>query len=187
MKTPILFTLLTSIALTATEPARQQKTQKAAPTAQDIPNPQIDYAEFLRIAAETQAIRETRRLTEEKFAAMAAEKGVIILDARSADKYAMRHIKGAVSLPFTDFTVESLAKVIPTPDTKVLIYCNNNFAGDPAAFAGKAKPAALNVSTWVSLRTYGYTNVYELGPFLGVSTTKLEFEGTAAQGEVQNR
>jgi hypothetical protein len=101
------------------------------------PNPLIDYQGFEKIAREVGPIREKRRLTEEQFAAMAAEKGTIVLDARSADKFAMRHIAGAVSLPFTDFTADSLAKTIPTKNTRVLIYCNNNFSGAPRSMGAK--------------------------------------------------
>jgi rhodanese-related sulfurtransferase len=148
------------------------------------PNPKIDYPGYLKVARETQPIREKRRITEEQFSAMAAEKDTIVLDARSADKYAMRHIRGAVSLPFTDFTAESLAKVIPTKGTRVLIYCNNNFEGDQIAFAGKARRASLNISTFIALATYGYNNVYELAPLLDVKTTKLPFEGTSVTTEL---
>jgi len=28
------------------------------------------------------------------------------------------------------------------------------------------------------LRSYGYTNIYELGPLLNVQTTSIPFEGT---------
>jgi 3-mercaptopyruvate sulfurtransferase SseA len=80
------------------------------PAADKIPNPLIDYARFREIAKEVEPLREKRRVTEEQFAAMAAEAGTVVLDARSADKYAQRHIRGAVSLPFTDFTAEVLAK-----------------------------------------------------------------------------
>ena len=31
--------------------------------------------------------------------------------------------------------------------------------------------------TIAALATYGYTNIYELGPLLDVKTTKLPFEG----------
>jgi hypothetical protein len=143
-----------------------------------IPNAHIDYDKFLKLAVSTKTLREDRRLTEEQFIAFAKEPGTIILDARSADKFAMRHIKGAINLPFTDFTVESLAKVIPSKTTRVLIYCNNNFTGSPVAFADKAAPAALNISTFVSLAAYEYTNIYELGPLKNVKETKIEFEGT---------
>jgi hypothetical protein len=59
----------------------------------------------------------------------------------------------------------------------VLIYCNNNFLGSPASFPSKAPGASLNISTFVNLTTYGYTNVYELGPLVDVKSTKLPFEG----------
>lgn len=141
-------------------------------------NPQIDYPGYMKVARETQAIRKQRRITEEQFSAMAAEKGTLVLDARSADKYTLRHIRGAISLPFTDFTAESLAKVIPAKDTRILIYCNNNFRSAPRAFAAKRADASLNISTFIALTSYGYTNVYELGPLLDVNTTTLPFEGS---------
>ena len=143
-----------------------------------IPNELIDYPQYLRIALEVQPVRAKHRLTEEQFAAMAAEPGTVVLDARSADKFKLRHIRGAVSLPFTDFTAESLAKAIPAKTTRVLIYCNNNFRGAPVSLAAKSAPASLNISTYVALATYGYTNVHELGPLLDVKTTRLVFEGT---------
>jgi len=149
--------------------------------ADKIPNQLIDYARFRQIAREVAPIREQHRLTEEQFAAMSSERGTVVLDARSADKYALRHLRGAVSLPFTDFTAEALAKVIPTKSTRVLIYCNNNFQGAPVAFASKAAPASLNISTYIALATYGYTNVYELGPLLDVKTTKLKFKGSEVE------
>jgi phage shock protein E len=142
-----------------------------------IPNELIDYRKYLQIALEVQPVREHRRVTEEQFIAASAERGTIVLDARSADKFKLRHVKGAVSLPFTDFTAEALAKVIPEKTTRVLIYCNNNFRGSPVSLATKRPPASLNISTYVALATYGYTNIYELGPLLDVRTTKIVFEG----------
>src|SRR6187431_2325626 len=69
-----------------------------------------------------------------------------------------------------------LARVIPAKTTNVPIYCNNNFDGSPVAFAGKQRAVALNISTFVSLVAYGYTNASELGPFLDVKKTKIVFE-----------
>jgi phage shock protein E len=145
-------------------------------------NPLIDYRRFRQIARETEPLREKRRVTEAQFAALAAEPGTIVLDARSADKFALRHIRGAISLPFTDFTAESLARVIPTKSTRVLIYCNNNFVGAPVSLAPKVASASLNISTYIALATYGYANVFELGPLLDVKTTTLPFDGTEVTG-----
>ena len=38
--------------------------------------------------------------------------------------------------------------------------------------------ASLNLSTFVSLYTYGYRNIYELGPLLDAKTTRLELVST---------
>ena len=68
--------------------------------------------------------------------------------------------------------------MIPTPETRVLIYCNNNFEGAPASMPVKAIASALNISTFVSLHAYGYRNVYELGPAIDVARSHLTFSGT---------
>ena len=146
--------------------------------ADPIPNRLIDYKEFQKIVAASANEREAHRLTEAQFIAAMADKQAVLLDARTAAKYDLRHIRGAVNLPFTDFTAETLAKTIPATGTKILIYCNNNFVGSPVSFASKAAPASLNISTYVSLRTYGYTNIYELGPLLNVRSTSIPFAGT---------
>jgi phage shock protein E len=146
-----------------------------------IPNAKIDFAEHQRAVFEAGRIRESRRVTEARFLELAAEPGSVILDARSESKFKLRHVKGAVNLPFTEFTVENLAKVIPAKDTRVLIYCNNNFEGDRVAFADKRAPAALNLSTFSNLIIYGYTNVYELGPLLDLGKTQIAFEALHVQ------
>ena len=143
-----------------------------------IPNPLIDYDGFQRIVESSKDERESHRLSEAAFLAGMREPGVIVLDARSEARYRLRHVKGAVNLPFTEFTAESLARVVPRKDAKVLIYCNNNFRDSPQAFAPKAATASLNLSTWTSLKSYGYTNVYELGPLLPVEATLIPFEGS---------
>lgn len=143
-----------------------------------IPNRLIDYRAFQKIVTASAKERESHRLTEAQFIAAMTDKNVVVLDARSASKYQLRHIRGAANLPFTEFTAESLAKVIPAKTTKVLIYCNNNFVGSPVSFATKAPSASLNLSSYTSLRSYGYTNVFELGPLLDVQKTSIPFEGT---------
>ena len=174
MKLQILLTIAALAPLYAADNSAQHQITTARP----IPNELIDYPKYLKIAREVQPLREKRRLTEEQFATMAAEPGTIVLDARSADKFTLRHIHGAISLPFTDFTADALAKVIPEKTTRVLIYCNNNFLGAPVSLARKKMEASLNISTYIALATYGYTNIYELGPLLDVKTTKLLFDGT---------
>ena len=139
-------------------------------------NPAIDMPGFLKVSAEAARLREGRRVSEREFIRMSHQPGTLVLDARSRAKYEELHIRGAVNLSFPDITIESLARVIPDRDTRILIYCNNNFLEAEGPFPSKLPNASLNLSTFIALYTYGYRNVYELGPLIDVDETKLEFE-----------
>jgi phage shock protein E len=140
----------------------------------EIQNPAIDMNGYIRLVEKAAEHRKKRRLTEEQFIAMSREPGVVVLDARSKEKFDELHIKDAINLSFPDITVESLARVLPDKKATILIYCNNNFRNAEAAFPTKMATASLNLSTYISLYTYGYRNIYELGPLLDAKTTKLE-------------
>lgn len=144
-------------------------------------NPAIDMKGFLRAAQEAAKYRDARRLTEEEFIRMSSQQGVVVLDARSNEKFDQLHIKDAVNLSFPDITVASLKKLLPDKNAKILIYCNNNFTNAEQAFPTKMPAASLNISTYITLYTYGYRNIYELGPLIDIRTSKLEFEGKLVQ------
>jgi hypothetical protein len=130
---------------------------------------------------------------------------VIILDSRSKMRFEKKHLKGAKNLVFSDYTEATLAQVIPSKDTTVLIYCNNNFMGDlvnfaskvvmpnpfgddgaDAEFLAKKKPfmLALNIPVFINLYGYGYKNVYELGELVPISDKRLQFEGSEVSSTV---
>ena len=163
-------TFLFCIAVTALTAFAQSK--------QTIQNPMIDYPAFLNGATNVAALRHQRRVTEEQFVQMAADSATVVLDARSAIKYRLLHVKGARNLSLPDMTAAELSKIIPAKDTRVLIYCNNNFKDQSDAFPAKIASASLNLYTFNSLHSYGYTNVYELGPLVDVNRTKLPLEGS---------
>lgn len=144
----------------------------------DPGNPLIDYRGFAGQVTTVGQVRSNRRLSEEDFLKMAQNPKAVILDARSKEMFDLRHIRGAKNLNFSDMTEDALAKVIPSKETPILIYCNNNFLGAPVSFATKSVRASLNVHTFNALASYGYKNVYELKPLLRVDRTKLPFEGT---------
>jgi hypothetical protein len=150
----------------------------AASADSTIPNPRIDMEAYLKVAHEAAAHRQSHRLSEDEFLRMMREPGTIVLDARSREKYDLLHIRGANNLPFPDIAIESLARALPDKNARILIYCNNNFTHQEEAFPAKMSSASLNVSTYISLYTYGYRNVWELGPLLDVHKTKLPLEPT---------
>ena len=138
-------------------------------------NPAIDMDGYLRISREAAQHRETRRVSEEEFIRMGRQPGTVVLDARSREKFAELHVKGAINLPFPDIAIESLEATIPDRNTRILIYCNNNFANAEGPFPAKIARASLNLSTYIALYSYGYRNVYELGPLMDLKDSRLEF------------
>jgi hypothetical protein len=144
-------------------------------------NPAIDMPGYLEVSREAAAHRETRRVSEEEFIRMSREPGTVILDARSREKFDELHVKGAMSLPFPDIAIESLKAAIPDPSTRILIYCNNNFANAEGPFPAKIARASLNLSTYIALYSYGYRNVYELAPLIELRASKLPFEGSLSR------
>lgn len=165
-----------------------------------VPKARVSFDDFKMLVSEVEGHRASRLVDWNTFMEMSRDPGTIILDTRSTFRYDRIHVQGAKHLSFTDFTQESLARVIPSPDTRILIYCNNNFDGDPVDFASKiavprvskaanpvatqiavqAKPVmmALNIPTYINLYGYGYRNVYELGELVKVSDPRVKFEGT---------
>lgn len=159
------------------------------------PKALVDYDAYEALVKEVKAHRAQRLVDLPTFIKMSREKNVVILDTRSDDLYQQKHVKGAIHLNFSDFTQENLKALIPDPDTKILIYCNNNFSDDQVNFATKsvqpallispnATPAvkpitlALNIPTYINLYGYGYRNVYELSELVSVFNKTLTFEGT---------
>jgi phage shock protein E len=124
---------------------------------------QIDYQGFRSLTGQVEEYRADRLVSLADFQRMAREPNTIILDARSADAYAQGHIDGAINLPFTDFTDQSLRETLRDPNVRILIYCNNNFSNNQAPVMLKSVQLALNIQTFINLYGYGYRNVYELG------------------------
>ena len=143
-----------------------------------LKNRQIDFDGFLNLSAGLNTVRERQLVPLDKFLQMAGEPNTIILDTRSRAMFERKHLKGAVLLNFSDITKGALEKAIPSKTTRILIYCNNNFSNNSPAFASKSFTTALNIPTFITLYSYGYRNLYELGPVEDESNTILEFEGS---------
>jgi len=142
----------------------------------ELANPAIDIAAYLRVSRQALDHREAHRLSEVDFMRMSRERGTVVLDARSRQKYDELHIRGAINLSFPDIAIGSLRDALPDKDARILIYCNNNFRNAENPFPSKLPSASLNISTYIALYDYGYRNVYELGPQLDIETSSLEFE-----------
>lgn len=84
---------------------------------------------------------DAKRLMDEK-------PNEIVLDVREQQEYDAGHIENAVLLPVNTITAESAAKVIPSKDTPVLVYCRSG---------NRSRTAADK------LAQLGYTEIYDFG------------------------
>lgn len=145
-------------------------------------NPQIDYAGFSQLVQNLGPIREKHRLPWTEFAQRARAEGAILLDARSPSAFARGHLRGAVNLPFSDFTPETLRDTLgDDPNRPIFIYCNNNFTDHRAPIALKAAPLALNIPTFINLHGYGYRNVWELGGLISTADPAIGWVSSPTQ------
>ncbi len=79
---------------------------------------------------------------------MDKDASIILVDVRTKEEYEAGKIKKAVLLPYDQITEESTQKIIPSKDTKIIVYCRS---GRRSAIASE------------SLRVLGYTAVYDMG------------------------
>ncbi|AHF17180.1 rhodanese-like domain-containing protein [Niabella soli] len=159
-------------------------------TSAQLPKTKVDFDGYETLLKLVKLHRKTRLVNLDVFLKLSKQTGTIILDTRSGEMYDRKHIAGAVHLDFSDFTQDNLAGIIPSANTRVLIYCNNNIEGDPEHFPannirfknvrGKTSPyaLALNIPTYIGLYGYGYTNVFELAELINDSDGRLRYEGT---------
>lgn len=168
-----------------------------SPQTRNYPKAKVSFEDYKNLVAEVEEHRAKRLVDLDAFLAMSKEDGTIILDSRSDFRFERLHLKGARHLSFADFTQANLANVIPGFQTRILIYCNNNFEGNQTDFpskiglpasdnwlnsqiASQAKPImmALNIPTYINLYGYGYHDVYELDELVSVHDSRIVLEGT---------
>ena len=152
-------------------------TETPAVSRPDPLNPQVDYAGFALLTQELQEYREKRLIGMDQFVDLANREDAVILDTRSAAAFRSGHIKGAINLPFSDFTEDKLAMVLGRKDRAILIYCNNNFRDNVFPVMRKSAPLALNIPTFINLYGYGYEDIYELNDVLVMSDPRLNWTG----------
>ena len=159
----------------------------------------VNYDQYEIIVQEVKEVREQHLISFDQLLDFQNDPNTVILDTRSKNKYEAKHLKGAINLPFTEFTTANLRAIIPDTNTRIVIYCNNNFKGDPIYFAGKfytpemtgkknmIKPdsiytpntimLALNIPTYLGLYGYGYRNIYELNELVNIDDERVELDG----------
>ena len=96
---------------------------------------------------EEKSMRYTQISMEEAVAMMAKEENYIILDVRTVEEFAEKHIPNAINIPNEIIGSEEIEE-LPDKNQLILVYCRSGNRSKQAS----EKLAAL-----------GYTNIYEFG------------------------
>ena len=99
---------------------------------------------------------------EEAMTMMAEQEDYVILDVRTPEEFAEKHIVGAVNIPNEEID-EAPIEMLPDLDQLILVYCRSG---------NRSKQASEK------LVKLGYTNVYEFG---GI----IDWTGDVEQGEIK--
>ena len=114
------------------------------------PKARVSYEDFKELVAAVEPHRASRLIDFDTFLSKSKDPAVIILDSRSQLRFDRIHLKGAKHLEFSDYTQANLARVIPSFDTVILIYCNNNFDADEGRNDLASRVALENFSSKVA-------------------------------------
>ena len=103
-------------------------------------------------------------VTADVLAKWLQEGSVVLIDLRSKEEFARSHLRGAVNLPATDITDEGLKRLVPSPDTRIVIYCESNFIG--------IRRIMLTTMCGPAIYQLGYHNLYQLEELWHASACK---------------
>ncbi|TAL36499.1 MAG: rhodanese-like domain-containing protein [Alphaproteobacteria bacterium] len=79
---------------------------------------------------------------------------VVVLDVRSKESFAKRHLKDSVNAPLTDLTEKNLPQLVPDKNTPVVLACDYSFM--------PVRMLAMTIQAYPVLKANGYTKIYRL-------------------------
>jgi hypothetical protein len=110
----------------------------------------LDFKEYRKIVADTRPKSITLKKLKEE---LAKNKTLYLLDLRDEAQFKAGHLRGALNVG-SDLNEEKLAKLVPSKEAWVVIYCTNSFI--------PTRMIALTHVGYPQLTTLGYKNVYRL-------------------------
>ncbi|TNE31595.1 MAG: rhodanese-like domain-containing protein [Alphaproteobacteria bacterium] len=119
-----------------------------------------------------------------EFLALKQKEEVVVLDVRSKESYAYRHLAGSVNIPLTDLTEKILSEAVPDKDTPVVLACDYSFF--------PTRMIAMTMQAYPVLKANGYTKIYRLNLWSSADgkmvsdeeqEKRLVFEGTSVDAQ----
>lgn len=129
-----------------------------APASNLTPADVIDFPVLANNSAALAGMHRQRTVDVETFLAMAGDEDTVLLDVRSAWEYQCAHVEGALNMSVADITADTMKRIAPARDTRIVIYCSNSLYYTPM------RRIALTSMAFPLLFELGYSNVYQLQP-----------------------
>ncbi len=100
------------------------------------------------------------------FVALKEKGAVTVLDVRSADSFARRHLAGSVNAPLTGLTEKNLPALAPDKDAPVVLVCDYSFF--------PTRMISMTLQAYPVLKTNGYKKIYRLNLWQGKNGSGIE-------------
>ncbi len=112
---------------------------------------------------------------------------LVVLDVRSKESFAARHLKESVNLPLTDLTEKTLPQAVPDKNARIVLVCDYSFF--------PTRMMSMTLQAYPVLKINGYKNIYRLNLWSGKDQMVLEdeqqkvlaFEGTNVKKKAEIR
>lgn len=130
--------------------------QPPAPASNLTPADVIDYSVLANNSAALAGMRRQRTVDVDGFLDMIGDENTVLLDVRPSWEYRCAHVKGALNMSVADITADSMKRIAPERDTRIVIYCSNSVYSTPM------RRIALTSMAFPVLFELGYSNVYQL-------------------------
>ncbi len=93
-------------------------------------------------------------VTAQQLADWLANQAVVLIDLRAKEAFEHAHIRGAINIPIEDLTLEHLKTRVANRNTRIVVYCANNFR--------MTRMIALTTLGYPAIEQLGYRNVFRL-------------------------
>jgi hypothetical protein len=145
----ILYGLASALLFVAPKPLSAGEVQTSSTNKTEIP-PEMFYREADMLLNQG----HLKTVTPKVLAGWLKKKSVVLIDLRSKASYDQAHLRGAVNVPATELTDETLKTVVPTLDTRIVVYCDDTLL--------PSRRIALTTLGHPAIFQLGYKNVYRL-------------------------
>jgi phage shock protein E len=116
----------------------------------------IDSKQYHEKALAAHEVQKKHTVSVDRFIELSKQEGAVILDVRSKAAFDRGHLDGALHLGAAITTEEKMRSLLPSKDSKLLIYCDNSLSAE------LTRRMSLTDMMFPLIYQFGYENLYQL-------------------------